>query len=103
MRRVRMNKDCGGCSFRSQSDCDHLNYDAQKKNIDLNHKEKNKRKYSIEYRISRDKLGCTADELLDRIKAYTGLVDELEFTEKEIIISYDDRLITPKEISDLVE
>ena len=46
---------------------------------------------------------CQSEELIERIKAYYGIVDEVEFTEKELIISYDDRLITPAEISDLVQ
>ncbi|MFP4198447.1 MAG: hypothetical protein ACLFSO_02495, partial [Halanaerobium sp.] len=69
----------------------------------LKEKSEHSRNYNVEYRISLQEMECQAEELIDRIKAYTGIIDEVEFTEKELIISYDDRLITPAEISDLIQ
>lgn len=98
-----MSEHCGNCGCGSNNDCGGSNLEAEELEKLLEAKNKNSRKYTVKYRIKLDKLGCEAEELLDRIKAYVGIVDELEFTEEEVIISYDDRLITPAEISDLVQ
>ena len=94
---------CGNCGCGAHND---INQEELEKILEENkQKEKNKqneRKYAVEYRINIEELECEADEFIDRIKSYAGIVDEVEFTEEELIISYDDRLITPSEISDLV-
>lgn len=101
-----MTDKCGNCGCGSH-DSDHNCGSQQINEADLEKKLKEKRehsrKYTVEYRISLEEMKCGAEELIDRVKAYTGLVDEVEFTEEELIISYDDRLITPAEISNLVQ
>ncbi|RAK09409.1 hypothetical protein C8C77_106114 [Halanaerobium saccharolyticum] len=104
-----MSKNCGNCGCGSHKDQgSHGNCSSQQINEEdlekiLKEKSEHNRKYTVEYRISLNELECEADELIDRVIAYTGVVDEVEFTEDELIISYDDRLITPAEISDLVQ
>ncbi len=88
---------CGNCGCGGHND---INQEELEKIIEKN--KQNERKYAVKYRITLKELECEVDEFIDRIKSYAGIVDEVEFTEEELIISYDDRLITPSEISDLV-
>ncbi|TDX41798.1 hypothetical protein C7954_12521 [Halanaerobium congolense] len=97
-----MSEHCGNCGGGS-NDCGSSDLDEAQIEEILAEKENHRRKYTVEYRISLEEMACQAEELIDRVKAYTGIVDEVEFTEKELIISYDDRLVTPAEISDLVQ
>ena len=100
-----MSDKCGNCGCSSNDSHDNCSSQQLKEEeVEEILKEKNEhsRKYTVEYRISLEEMECEAEELIDRVKAYTGIVDEIEFTEAELIISYDDRLITPSEISDLV-
>lgn len=99
-----MSENCGNCGCGSQNNnCG--SHDLNKEELEeiIKENEKDSRKYTVKYRISLEEMECAAEELIDRIKGYAGIVDELEFTEEELIISYDDRLITPAEISDLVQ
>jgi len=99
-----MSEKCGNCGCGSQnSNCN--GHDLKEEEIEerLREKENHSRKYTVEYRVSLAEMECQAEELIERVKGYYGIVDELEFTDDELIISYDDRLITPVEISDLVQ
>lgn len=98
-----MSDKCGGCGCGSHSNCKTKELDQAELEQIVTEKNKNRREYNIKYKIDLAEMNCTAEELVNRVKAYTGIVDEVEFTEKELIISYDDRLITPAEIEDLVE
>jgi hypothetical protein len=98
-----MSKNCGKCGCGSHVNCSSQKINEEKLEKMIKEKSEHNRKYTVEYRISLNELECEADELIDRVIAYTGVVDEVEFTEDELIISYDDRLITPAEISDLVQ
>lgn len=98
-----MTNKCGNCGCGSQSNCSSKKIDQNELDNIMKEKKKHRRKYNVKYRFNLEKMACTAEELIDRVKAYTGIVDEVEFTENELIIAYDDRLITPAEISDLVK
>jgi hypothetical protein len=104
-----MSDKCGNCgcgshgSNENNDNCFSHQINEEELEKILKEKSDHSRKYTVEYRISLTELECGADELIDRITGYMGLVDEVEFTEDELIISYDDRLITPAEISDLVQ
>jgi hypothetical protein len=94
-----MSEHCGNCNCGH-----HENLDKDKiENIKEELKNKRDRKYTIKYRISLSEMECDSEEFIERIKSFAGIVDEVEFTEKELIISYDDRLITPSEIEKLVQ
>ena len=95
--------DCGCGSHASSNNCGSQQLTEEELEDILKEKGEHSRKYTVEYRISLEELECGAEELIERVKAYTGIVDEVEFTEEELIIFYDDRLITPAEISDLVQ
>ncbi|RCW52544.1 MULTISPECIES: hypothetical protein [Halanaerobium] len=99
-----MSEKCGNCGCGSQSpnNCGGSQLTEEELAEILKEKSEHSRKYSVEYRIKLQEMECKAEVLIERIKAYTGVVDAVEFTEEELIISYDDRLITPAEISDLV-
>lgn len=97
-----MSDKCGNCGCGAQSGCGSHDLSEEELEKRIEENSKYSRKYSVQYRISLDKLECEAEKFIERIKAYNGIVDEVEFTEEELIISYDDRLITPSEISDLV-
>lgn len=97
-----MSEHCGNCGCGS-NDCGSSDLSEAQIEEMIAEKENHSRKYTVEYRISLEDMNCQAEELIDRVKAYTGIVDEVEFTEEELIISYDDRLVTPAEISDLVQ
>ena len=92
-----MSEHCGNCGCGAKN-----NLDQEEIENLIEEKQKNSRKYAVKYRVKLDNLECEAEEIIERIKAYTGVVDEVEFTEEELVISYDDRLITPAEISNLV-
>ena len=94
---------CGCGSHGSHDSCGSQQLNEKELEQILKEKSEHRRKYTVEYRISLKEMECKPEELIDRVKAYTGIVDEVEFTEEELIISYDDRLITPAEISDLVQ
>lgn len=96
-----MAENCSNCGCGSESNCGDHNISEAELKKRLEEKKNHRRNYSVEYRIDLDNLNCSPEEFLERIKGYTGLVDEVEFAENELIISYDDRLITPAEISDL--
>lgn len=99
-----MSEKCGNCGCGSHnSNCGGHDLNEEELEEILEEKKNHSRKYTVEYRISLDKMECQAEELIERVKAYYGIVDEIEFTEDELIISYDDRLITPAEISDLIQ
>ena len=98
-----MSDKCGNCGCGDQSGCGSYDLSEEELEKKIEEKSKHQRKYSVVYRISLDDLKCEPEEFIDRVKAYNGIVDEVEFTEEELIISYDDRLITPSEISDLVQ
>ncbi len=101
-----MSDKCGNCgcgSHGSHDNCSSQQLNKEELEQILKEKQEHRRKYTVEYRISLKEMECEAEELIDRVKGYTGIVDEIEFTEEELIISYDDRLITPAEISDLVQ
>lgn len=101
-----MSDKCGNCGCGSEisnAGCGSQQLSQEEMDRILKEKSEHSRNYTVEYRISLQEMECQAEELIDRIKAYTGIVDEVEFTEKELIISYDDRLITPAEISDLIQ
>lgn len=101
-----MSDKCGNCgcgSHGSHDNCGSQQFNEEELEEILKEKTEHSRKYTVEYRISLEEMECEAEELIDRVIAYTGIVDEVEFTEEELIISYDDRLITPAEISDLVQ
>lgn len=99
-----MSEHCSNCACDSSAEhnCGSRDISELEMQKILQEKKKHSRKYSVEYRVELDNLNCSPDELIERIKAYAGIVDELEFAEKELIISYDDRLITPTEISHLI-
>lgn len=90
-----MSKQCGGCNCQAKNKFAEI---AAKKDSDNNRK----RKYSVKYRIDLNKVACGEKEFIERIKSYQGIVDEVEFTEEELIISYDDRLIKPSELEKIV-
>lgn len=94
-----MSEHCGNCNCGHHTELDEEKIDEIKEKL----KNKRNRKYTIKYRISLSEMGCDSEELIERIKSFAGIVDEVEFTEKELIISYDDRLITPSEIEKLVQ
>jgi len=101
-----MSEKCGNCGCGSQvSDADCRSQQLNEEELEklLKDKSEQSRKYTVEYRIKLEEMECEAEVLIDRIKAYSGVVDQIEFTEEELIISYDDRLITPAEISHLVQ
>lgn len=99
-----MSEKCGNCGCGSHdNNCGSHNLNEEELDKILTEKKNHSRKYTIKYRINLEDMKCEAEELIERIKAYQGIVDELEFTEDELIISYDDRLITPAEISDLTQ
>ncbi|ADO77409.1 hypothetical protein [Halanaerobium praevalens] len=98
-----MANKCGSCGCGSHSNCKTKQLDQTELEEIIKKRNKNRRKYNIKYKVKLAEMQCTAEELIDRVKAYTGIVDEVEFTADEVIIAYDDRLITPAEISDLVE
>ena len=101
-----MSEKCGNCgcsSHTSETNCSSQQLSEEELEKIIKDKSKNSRKYTVEYRIKLEEMECTAEELIDRIKAYSGIVDQIEFTEEELIISYDDRLITPAEISHLIQ
>lgn len=98
-----MSENCSNCGCDSSNDnCGTKNISEAELEEILQEKKNHSRKYSVEYRIELGDLNCSPDEFIDRIKAYAGIVDEVEFGENELIISYDDRLITPTEISHLI-
>ena len=97
-----MSDNCENCGCGTQSGCGSHNLSEEEIEKRIEEKSKHSRKYSVQYRITLEELECDSEEFIERIKAYNGIVDEVEFTEEELIISYDDRLITPSEISDLV-
>ncbi|ADQ14516.1 hypothetical protein [Halanaerobium hydrogeniformans] len=90
-----MSKQCGDCN------CEHRSNFADKADQSKTTKNRN-RKYSVKYRVKLNNLECDEDQFIERIKSYQGIVDEVEFTEEELIISYDDRLISPSEIEKIV-
>lgn len=92
-----MSEHCGNCGCGA-----HNNIDEKEIEKLIEEKKKNSRKFAVKYRVKLNNLECEAEEVIERIKAYAGIVDEVEFTEDELIISYDDRLITPAEISNLI-
>ena len=94
---------CGSGSHSSDSNCGSQQISEEELEKKLKEKSEHSRKYTVEYRIKLEEMECAAEELIDRVKAYNGIVDQVEFTEEELIISYDDRLITPAEISHLVQ
>ena len=98
-----MSDKCGNCGCGSHDNCSSQQLSEKELEKILKEKSEHSRKYTVEYTISLQEMKCEAEVLIDRVKAYTGIVDEIEFTEEELIISYDDRLITPAEISDLVQ
>ncbi|MGM0500428.1 MAG: hypothetical protein ACQERL_09495 [Bacillota bacterium] len=99
-----MSEKCGNCGCGSHdNNCGSHDLNEEELKEKLEEKENHKREFSVEYRISLEEMECQTEELIERVKAYYGIVDEVEFTEKELIISYDDRLITPAEISDLIQ
>ena len=101
-----MSDKCGNCGCSSNDSHDNCSSQQLKEEeVEEILKEKNEhsRKYTVEYRIKLKEMNCDAQKVIDRVKAYAGIVDQVEFTEDELIISYDDRLITPAEISDLVQ
>ena len=101
-----MSDKCGNCgcgSHNANDNCGSQQLSEEELEKIVKEKSEHSRKYTVEYRISLQEMKCEAEVLIDRVKAYTGIVDEIEFTEEELIISYDDRLITPAEISDLVQ
>ncbi len=99
-----MSENCRNCGCGSQNNnCGSHDLNEKELAEKLKEKENHSRKYNVKYRVSLEEMGCQAEELIERVKGYYGVVDELEFTEKELIISYDDRLITSSEISDLIE
>lgn len=97
-----MSENCGNCGCGS-NDCGSSDLKEEEIEKIIAEKENHSRKYTVEYRINLEEMECQAQEIIDRIKGYVGIVDQVEFTEDELIISYDDRLITPAEISDLVQ
>lgn len=97
-----MSDKCGNCGCGSHDNCGSKQVNQEDLEEIIKEKNENRREYTVQYRISLEEMECAAEELIDRIKGYSGIVDEVEFTEEELIISYDDRLITPAEISDLV-
>ena len=94
-----MSEHCGNCNCGHQSDISIEKIDEIKEELE----NQKKRKYTIKYRISLSEMKCDSEEFIERIKSFAGIVDEVEFTEDELIISYDDRLITPSEIEKLVQ
>lgn len=93
-----------GCgTHTSNENCDHQQLTEEELEEILKEKKEHSRNYTVEYRISLQEMECEAEELIERVEGYMGLIDEVEFTEEELIICYDDRLITPAEISDLVQ
>jgi len=98
-----MSKECGNCGCGSHDNCSSNQLSEQELEKTIKEKNENSRKYTVEYRIKLKEMNCDAQKIIDRVKAYAGIVDQVEFTEDELIISYDDRLITPAEISDLVQ
>lgn len=97
-----MSEKCGNCGCGSETNCGSHNISEAELEKIIKEKENHNRDFSVEYRIELAELNCSPEEFIDRIKAYAGIVDEVEFAEDELIISYDDRLITPTEISNLV-
>ncbi|MFP4021316.1 MAG: hypothetical protein ACLFUK_06885 [Halanaerobium sp.] len=98
-----MSDECGSCGCGNHDNCSSSRLNEDELEKILEEKNKNSRKYTVEYRIKLEEMECQAQEIIDRVKGYVGIVDRVEFTEDELIISYDDRLITPAEISDLVQ
>lgn len=101
-----MSDKCGNCgcgSDNSNANCGSKELKQEELEEIIKEKSEHSRNFTVEYRIKIEEMECAAEELIDRVKAYTGIVDQVEFTEKELIISYDDRLITPAEISHLVQ
>ncbi|MFW5735885.1 MAG: hypothetical protein ACOCXB_00870 [Halanaerobium sp.] len=98
-----MSDECGSCGCGNHDNCSSSRLNEDELEKILEEKDKNSRKYTVEYRIKLEEMECQAQEIIDRVKGYVGIVDRVEFTEDELIISYDDRLITPAEISDLVQ
>jgi regulator of RNase E activity RraB len=101
-----MSEKCGNCgcgSHASDDNCSSQQLSEEEIEKILKDKSEHSRKYTVEYRIKLEDMECTAEELIDRIKAYSGVIDQIEFAEEELIISYDDRLITPAEISHLIQ
>jgi len=98
-----MSEKCGNCGCGSHNNCSSSQLNEEEVEKILEEKNEDSRKYTVEYRIRLEEMDCPAQEVIDRVKAYAGIVDQVEFTEEELIISYDDRLITPAEISDLVQ
>ncbi len=94
-----MSEHCGNCNCGHQSDINKEKIDEITEELE----NQKKRKYTIKYRISLSEMKCDSEEFIERIKSFAGIVDEVEFTEDELIISYDDRLITPSEIEKLVQ
>ena len=91
-----MSKHCGGgCNCNRKNEFS----ETAAKNESKNNRS---RKYSVKYRIDLNKVECEEEEFIERIKSYQGIVDEVEFTEEELIISYDDRLIKPSELEKIV-
>lgn len=93
-----MSEQCGNCNCGHQQNLNKEEIDEIREEL----KNKRNRKYTIKYRISLSEMECDAEEFIERIKSFAGIVDEVEFTKKELIISYDDRLITPSEIEKLI-
>jgi len=101
-----MSDKCGNCgcsSNDSNANCGSNKLTEDELEELLKEKSENSRNFTVKYRIKIEEMECAAEELIERVKAYSGIVDEIEFTEEELIISYDDRLITPAEISNLVQ
>ncbi|SFM03315.1 hypothetical protein [Halanaerobium salsuginis] len=93
-----MSKNCNNCCCGNQNNLDQAELaDAIEK------KQRQQLKYIVKYRAELEELNCQKEELIERVQAYLGIVEEVEFTETELIISYDDRLVTPAEISDLIQ
>ncbi len=94
-----MSEHCGNCG------CGHNKNFTQEEIEEIKEEIENKgsREYTIKYRVELSEMECDSEEFIERIKSFAGIVDEIEFTENELIISYDDRLITPAEIDKLVQ
>jgi len=93
-----MSEHCGGCGTNGRKNLSSEEFDELKEAV-----KKRSREYYIKYRVELSKMNCSAEELVDRIKSFTGIVAEIEFTEDELIISYDDRLVTESEIEKLIQ
>jgi hypothetical protein len=76
-----MSHKCGNCGCGS-NDCGSIDLSETQIEEMIVEKENHSREYTVEYRISLEEMGCQVEELIDRVKAYTGIVDEVELTEE---------------------